>query len=188
MITIQRIINCINGLRYRRANPEGLPEIVAQNTTTTQTWSYQNWYGTHIRCQHCNSAIFPSITEEDVKLSFFVPRARHAAEDPDHVQVKVLELLSGTLLPIVSLPFIDVIYIDWRLRRFRSATLRVPSTGMLRIFNSYSSSSIVRWLGFIAWYHDTKWDIAISSTGIQLRKSNIELKKKLWNPFKWITT
>ncbi|XP_062704819.1 uncharacterized protein LOC134287175 [Aedes albopictus] len=157
-------------LRYRRTDPESLPEIVAENAATTQVWSDQNWYRVHIGCQHCDPTVFTRVPEKDVKLSLFVPRARHAAEDPDHVQVKVLELLSGTLLPAIRLPFIDIVNVDRWLRSVRSAALRETSRGMSLIFISCSSSSRVRCPGFIAWYHATNWGIAISCA-IQLRKS-----------------
>ncbi|XP_062705742.1 uncharacterized protein LOC134287615 isoform X2 [Aedes albopictus] len=158
-------------LRYRRTDPESLPEIVAENAATTQIWSDQNWYRVHIGCQHRDPTVFTSVPEKDVKLSFFVPGARHAAEDPDHVQVKVLELLSGTLLPVIRLPFIDIVNVDRWLRSVRSAALRETSRGMSLIFISCSSSSRVRCPGFIAWYHATNWGIAISSNAIPQRKS-----------------
>ncbi|XP_062710195.1 uncharacterized protein LOC115267056 isoform X1 [Aedes albopictus] len=161
----------IDMLRYRRTDPESLPEIVAENAATTQIWSDQNWYRVHIGCQHRDPTVFTSVPEKDVKLPFFIPGARHATEDPDHVQVKVLELLSGTLLPVVRLPFIDIVNVDRWLRSVRSAALRETSRGMSLIFISCSSSSRVRCPGFIAWYHATNWGIAISSNAIQQRKS-----------------
>nr|XP_029734351.1 uncharacterized protein LOC109399303 [Aedes albopictus] len=130
------LIDQINGLRDCWTNPKRLPEIVSQNTTTIKTRSYYHRNRVNVRRKHRYTTVIPGVTEENIEFPFFIPWGRHATEDPDHVQVKVLELLPGTLLPVSSLPLVDVVYIDSKHLRVLSDALREASNGAPRIFSS----------------------------------------------------
>ncbi|XP_065094579.1 uncharacterized protein LOC135715095, partial [Ochlerotatus camptorhynchus] len=172
-IVLERLLlsNFIDLYNLFSRKPNILPLIhVPVDRIEPLTKSLHSRYRINVRSQHCNTEIISSIAKQNIELPLLIPRIWHAAKDPDHVQVKVLELLPGTLLPVVSLPFVDVVDVDSVL----SDALREDTIARPRILSSCSSSSIVRWPGFNAWYCADKRDMLVSAMFIQQHRKIVE--------------
>ncbi|XP_038105295.1 uncharacterized protein LOC119768808 [Culex quinquefasciatus] len=94
--------------------------------------------------KHGDLALLTRVPEKHLKLPLIIPRTRHIPEDPDHVQVKVLELLSSTLFTVAGLTLVNIIHVDRRTRNACSFRLREAASLMLRVLSSWSSSSMVK--------------------------------------------
>ncbi|EAT46824.1 AAEL002032-PA [Aedes aegypti] len=73
-VNVADLIDQINGLRKCWTDPKSLPKVVSQNTTTIQIRSNHNRNRVNVCRQHCYATVFPSVTKEDIKFPFFIPR------------------------------------------------------------------------------------------------------------------